>query len=313
MTPTSAPSARPTRAWSDPDYPHHLTYDWDPAFRQQRVKELIFDRDKHDVASMRAAQADVLSPAIVKLQPLMIAAAQAGGSVDNAVLDQLTTWDATMRADRPEPLIFTAWVREAVRAIYRDDLGPAFDRYFDSRAHRADPPAGRPGHGPRLVRRPHHAGARELRGDAGCRAQSRAGRSGAALRHRPVEVALGHGALRVRGAPAVRRRGRRSRTTSTSRCRRPGGNYTLNRGKMDFGQEPPFANRHASSYPRHLRFRRPGALALHPHAPASRAIRCRPTTARSRSAGRKVEYIEIATKREEIAKAPRGTWRLTPK
>ena len=23
-----------------PDYPHHLTYDWDAAFRQQRVKEL---------------------------------------------------------------------------------------------------------------------------------------------------------------------------------------------------------------------------------------------------------------------------------
>jgi penicillin amidase len=118
----------------DPDYPHFLTYDWDPAFRQQRIKELIFDRDKHDVASMRAAQADVLSLAVAKLQPMMIAAAQASGTVDNAVLDELTTWDATMRADRPEPLIFTAWMREAVKAIYRDDLGPAFDRYFDYRA-----------------------------------------------------------------------------------------------------------------------------------------------------------------------------------
>ena len=118
----------------DPDYPHHLTFDWERAFRQQRIKELIFDRDKHDVASMRAAQVDVLSPAAAKLQPMMIAAAQAGGSVDNAVLDQLTTWDATMRADRPEPLIFTAWMREAVKAIYGDDLGPAFDRYFDYRA-----------------------------------------------------------------------------------------------------------------------------------------------------------------------------------
>ena len=46
-----------------PDYPHHLTYDWDPEYRQQRVKELIVDRDGHDIASMRAAQADVLSPA----------------------------------------------------------------------------------------------------------------------------------------------------------------------------------------------------------------------------------------------------------
>ena len=40
-----------------------------------------------------------------------------------------------MRGDAPEPLIFTAWLREAVRAIYSDDLGPAaFDRFFDTRA-----------------------------------------------------------------------------------------------------------------------------------------------------------------------------------
>jgi penicillin amidase len=118
----------------DPDYAHHLTYDWDAPFRQQRIKELVFDADKHDLASMRAAQTDVLSPAIAKLQPMMIAAAQAGGSVDHRVLDQLTVWDATMRPDRPEPLIFTAWLRETVRAIYRDDLGDAFGRYFDYRA-----------------------------------------------------------------------------------------------------------------------------------------------------------------------------------
>ncbi len=114
----------------DPDYPHLLTYDWESAFRQQRIKELIFDRDKHDMASMRSAQTDVLSLAVAKLQPLMIAAAQASGSVDNAVLDELTTWDARMRADRPEPLIFTAWMRAAVKAIYRDDLGPAFEPLF---------------------------------------------------------------------------------------------------------------------------------------------------------------------------------------
>src|SRR4029079_614505 len=72
--------------------------------------------------------------AVLKLQPLMIAAAQAAGSVEHAVLDQITVWDGTMRAERPEPLIFTAWMREAVRAIYRDDLGEAFDRYLGSRA-----------------------------------------------------------------------------------------------------------------------------------------------------------------------------------
>ena len=35
-----------------PDYPHFLTYDWDAEYRQQRIKELIIDRDGHDIASM---------------------------------------------------------------------------------------------------------------------------------------------------------------------------------------------------------------------------------------------------------------------
>ena len=170
---------------------------------------------------MRAAQADVLSLAVGALQPLMIAAAQAGGSVDNAVLDQLTTWDANMRADRPEPLIFTAWMREAVRGIYQDDLGAAFDRYFDSRAQalirllegRA---TGRDWCDDRTTP------LRESCGAVLAAALNRAlARPGGALRRRSLEVALGHCALRSRRASAVRHRARALRPPSMSRCRAP--------------------------------------------------------------------------------------------
>ncbi len=117
-----------------PDYPFHLTYDWDVGYRQERIKQLVLDRDGHDVASMRAAQADVLSLAAVRLKPLMIAAARRAGGVDSAVLDNLERWDATMRGDIAEPLIFMAWERATVQAIYRDDLGGMFERYFGTRA-----------------------------------------------------------------------------------------------------------------------------------------------------------------------------------
>ena len=99
-----------------PDYPHHLTYDWETEYRQQRIKELVLDRNGHDVASMRAAQADVLSLGFARLKPLMIAAARRAGGADPGVLDRLERWDATMRADMVEPLIFMAWERETVRA-----------------------------------------------------------------------------------------------------------------------------------------------------------------------------------------------------
>ena len=53
-------------------------------YRQQRIKELVLDRNGHDVASMRAAQADVLSLGFARLKPLMIAAARRAGSADDA-------------------------------------------------------------------------------------------------------------------------------------------------------------------------------------------------------------------------------------
>lgn len=293
-------------------YRYHLTYDWDPAFRQQRVKQLIFDHDKHDMASMRAALADVVSPAILRLQPLMIAQAQAGGSVDNAVLDQLTAWDATMRADRPEPLIFTAWLREAVRAIYSDDLGPAFRSYFDYRATALlrlleGKATGRDWCDDRTTPERERCGSvlaaaltialRDL--------EQRYGRDRSKWRYGDAHLAYNE----HRPFGAVPSMASYFNVTVPS----PGGNYTLNRGKAEFGEEDtPFANRHASSY-----------RAIYDLADLEKSLFIQ-TTGQSGNflspfyrsfADRwaKVEFIEIPTKRETVAKSALGTWRLDPK
>ena len=296
----------------DADYRFHLTYDWDPAFRQQRVKELIFDRDKHDMASMRAALADVYSPAISRLQPLMIAQAQAGGSVDNAVLDQLTAWDATMQADRPEPLIFTAWLRETVRAIYSDDLGPAFRSYFDYRAtallrllegkatsrdwcdDRSTPERERCG---AILSATLNIALRDL--------EQRYGRDRSKWRYGDAHFAYGE----HRPFGAVPSMAGYFNVTTPS----PGGNYTLNRGKAEFGEEDaPFANRHAASF-----------RAIYDLSDLEKSLFIQ-TTGQSgnflspyyRSFAErwsKVEFIEIPTRRETIGKSALGTWQLSPK
>jgi penicillin amidase len=295
----------------DPDYPHFLTYDWESPFRQQRIKELIFDRDKHDAASMRAAQTDVLSLAVARLQPMMIAAAQASGSVDNAVLDELTTWDAKMRADRPEPLIFTAWMRAAVKATYRDDLGPAFDRYYDYRA-------------PALIRLLEgRAKARDWCDDRTTPERESCGAVLAAALNdalRELKARYGPDRTKWRWGTAHRALGEHRPFGAVPALARyfnvevdsAGGNYTLDRGKAEFDIEPPFANRHAASLraiydladlDRSL-FMQPTGQSGNPLSPFYRSF-----------AGRwaKGEYIEIPTRRDAIAKASLGTWTLTPR
>jgi penicillin amidase len=295
----------------DPGYPHLLTYDWEPAFRQQRIKQLIFDVDKHDMASMRAAQTDVLSLAVLKLQPLMIAAAQAGGSVEHSVLDQLTVWDGTMRADRPEPLIFTAWMREAVRAIYRDDLGEAFDRYLGYRAV---------------------ALIRVLEGRATSRdwcddRTTPERESCSAVLAGALNRALHELQLRYGGDRSKWRWGEAHPAFSEHRpfglvgglapffnveVPSAGGNYTLNRGQAEFGADQPFFNRHAASFRAiydladldHSLFIQTTGQSGNPLSPFYRSFATRWS---------KGEYIEIPTRREAVEAASLGKWTLMPK
>jgi penicillin amidase len=293
------------------DYPHFLTWDWDAAFRQQRIEDLVLDRDRHNLESMRAAQTDVVSLAVSRLQPLMIAAARAGGAADGALLDALAAWDASMRADRAEPLIFTAWMRAAVAAIFRDDLGPdAFKRYWDYRAEVLIP----------LLEG--RAKARDWCDDRTTAAHESCGNVLAAA----LDAALAE--LRARYGPD-RSRWRWGAAHKALSEHRPfgavpilsrlfnvevdsgGGNYTLNRGDTDFGAEPPFANRHAASLrliydladlDRSL-FMAPTGQSGNPLSPFYRSFAVR------WAAG---EYIEIPTRRDAIAKASLGTWRLVP-
>ncbi|MBL8659915.1 MAG: penicillin acylase family protein [Rhodospirillales bacterium] len=118
----------------DDSYPWYLGADWDPGFRAQRIAELLIARSHHTVASMAAIQNDIASPMAKTLLPLMLAAMPAGsGHAD--VVARLRDWsaDAEMAADRPEPLIFAAWLRALTRALGEDRLGGLFAAYWGYR------------------------------------------------------------------------------------------------------------------------------------------------------------------------------------
>ena len=259
---------------------------------------------------MRAAQADVFSPASARLQTADGRRGAGRRLRRDAVLDQLTAWDGVMRADAAEPLIFTAWVREAVRAIYGDDLGAAFTRYFDTRALRS--------------RACWRAGPRAATGATTARRR----RAKAAATCWPPRLPPPSRTSRGATAPTARSGGGAPRTTpsaSTGRSARfagigrffnvevpsPGGTYTLNRGKEEFGEEPPFANRHASSY-RAIYDLADLDRSLYIHTTGQSGNPFSPFYRSFAERWAKVEYIEIATKRAEIDKAAIGTWKLSP-
>lgn len=292
------------------DYSHHLTFDWEAPFRQQRLTEIVLDRGHHDLSSMRAAQMDVYSLAFARLKPLMIAIAKEAGDADAAVLARLEAWDAMMRADLAEPLIFTAWLRETIKGIWSDDLGLAFDRFFDSQAtalirllegrassrnwcdNQATPET-------EICSRVVSDALRSALADL----ESRYGDDRTRWMWGSAHFALGEhrpfGLLPVIGSFF--------NVTVPS----AGGDYTLNRGKVDFAAETPFVNGYGSSY-----------RAIYDFADLNRSLYIQPTgqsgnpfsplyrTFVDRWA--KGEYIQIPTRRDEVNTMALGIWRLAP-
>ena len=119
-----------------PDYPHHLTFDWEEPYRQNRIEALINgSNEKHTPAMSRKMQADIFSPAFASLKPRMMKGLE-GRSLSQAnkeLVARLASWDQTMARDRMEPLLFFAWVRQTMIMSFEDDLGFLFKDWFKLR------------------------------------------------------------------------------------------------------------------------------------------------------------------------------------
>lgn len=105
-----------------PDYPHFITRDWAEPYRQQRADGLIARGRQHTVSDMVSIQADALSPDFYDMMPLLLSAKPTHPKAAEAI-ERLLLWDGRMLRDRPEPLIYTAWLRALHRALYADELG----------------------------------------------------------------------------------------------------------------------------------------------------------------------------------------------
>jgi penicillin amidase len=288
---------------------HVLTWDWESDTRQRRLDELIISRTGHDVATMQAAQLDVLSPDFARLKPLMIAAVRGTDGVENTLLDRLTAWDATMRVDAVEPLIFTAWVRQALVAVYRDDLGAAFPEFFDAKSASAlaNVLEGR-------------SRSRDWCDDATTAArESCASRLALALRAALVDLEQRYGPDSTRWTwgrahyafSEHRPLGQLSWIGDFFNVRvpSPGGSDTLNRGQTRFGEEPPYVNRHAATF-RAIYDLQGLDGSLYIHATGQSGNPFSPFYRNFAERWAKGEYIRIPVDRREIDRGAIGTWHL---
>jgi penicillin amidase len=114
-------------------YPYLIAAEWEAPYRAQSIAEAV-DRGFGDTAEKsEALQQSVLSVAARELLPLMTAFAPKDDRQREA-LRLLGSWDFQMHPERPEPLIFDAWILTLTEAVFADELGTAFDDFLGWRA-----------------------------------------------------------------------------------------------------------------------------------------------------------------------------------
>lgn len=105
-----------------PGFPLFISRDWAEPYRQQRANALLQITPRQDLQTMAAIQADAFTPDAIDLLPLLLTA-QAKHPLAQQAISMLRLWDMRMQRDRPEPLIYAAWLRALHRALYADELG----------------------------------------------------------------------------------------------------------------------------------------------------------------------------------------------
>jgi penicillin G amidase len=116
-----------------PEYTYHITHEWQAPYRARRIEELLAQPEEKSADSFARMQLDAVSLAMRSLLRHLLATAPADDASREA-LGLLASWDGLMAAERPEPLIATAWLRELTRALYSDELGDAFRSNWSARA-----------------------------------------------------------------------------------------------------------------------------------------------------------------------------------
>ncbi len=118
------------------DYPHFITQDWAPSYRQQRIEALLEATPQHTVASFQSMHGDLQSAATVRLLPFL-QKTLSSHPLASAAQAQLKDFKGEMRAELAAPLIYTAWVDAFTRQVVGERLGQVrFEGLYGKRLFR---------------------------------------------------------------------------------------------------------------------------------------------------------------------------------
>ncbi len=107
-----------------PDHQPSFGFDYEETFRARRIQQFFDTIAKHSLETSGAMQGDHLSLDVKEMQPFIATIAPATDWARQAQA-MLMKWDGVMAKDRPEPLIYTAFLSALHKILLEDKTGVA--------------------------------------------------------------------------------------------------------------------------------------------------------------------------------------------
>ena len=118
VSPASGRLVNANEPVSGPDFPVFMGRDGFRDWRARRIRELLGRSERHTAADFAAMQADVVNMFARQVLPDLLALPGVTGR-EAAALSLLRDWDGSATMDRPQPLIFNAWMSDFYGAVLR--------------------------------------------------------------------------------------------------------------------------------------------------------------------------------------------------
>ncbi|UCC38652.1 MAG: penicillin acylase family protein [Candidatus Aminicenantes bacterium] len=109
------------------DFPYYVSFDWGAPFRVERIKELLFKKDKHTVESLKGIQNDIFSKKGEHFLPLLREIKGVKGN-SNEALDIIKNWDLLMTSGK-EAALFKVFMDSFHAEVFQDELGEDFESF----------------------------------------------------------------------------------------------------------------------------------------------------------------------------------------
>lgn len=116
-------------------YPYLLAKNWPEPYRARRIEGELAAMGAASAADMAALQLDTVSPMAAEMLPLLLPMVETTSPRIEKALDVLRGWDGEMTRDRPQPLLFQAWLRHLQAQLANDELGELANQFPSTRPY----------------------------------------------------------------------------------------------------------------------------------------------------------------------------------